>query len=75
MTFLIGEIIRKWTEADRQGNVWYYVDHVRDGRQVTSYSNYADPADSQANPFFSASSLDVSLISPLVNTSSEPIID
>ena len=56
-------VLRKWTEQC-EGDTWYYVEHIRDGNAVVSYSNYADPLDSQSNPFFNASSCDTTLNSP-----------
>lgn len=61
------QIVRKWTEQCR-GVTWYYVEHIRDGKQVLSYSNYADPADSQSSPFASASPAVTSNVSPFVRT-------
>jgi hypothetical protein len=53
----IGE---KCQHRDHGGMKFYYLAHVRDGKLVRSYSNYADPLDSNANPLDIASSEDTS---------------
>ena len=60
------KVLFRWVE-DHGGMKFYYVAHVRDGRRVYSYSNYADPLDSNAIPLASASSLDTETASPLTN--------
>ena len=63
-------VVRRWSEQAGE-KTWYYVEHVRDGKTVISYSNYDDPLDSQATPWLTASSLETSLVSPLTFTDAE----
>lgn len=60
-------VLCRWTE-DHDGLKFFYVLHVRDGALVNSYSNYADPLESNTNPAASASSLETSIASPLRST-------
>jgi hypothetical protein len=64
--FRIGNVVRKW-EEEHNGVPWFYVEHVRDGQKVISYSNYANPADSYTSPLERASSSDTSITSPFVS--------
>jgi hypothetical protein len=65
----IGEILQAWVERSDSGLTWYYVEHICDGELVLSYSSsYADPADSNANPFASACSFATPETFPFVIT-------
>lgn len=61
------KVLCRWTE-DHEGMKFYYVAHIRDGKVIRSYSNYASPLVSNTRPFESASSLDTSMASPFVST-------
>lgn len=69
--FKIGQIVGRWKE-EHDGVTWYYVEHIRNGRTVLAYSNYADPLDSYASPLERASPSDTSTASPFVSKRSDP---
>ena len=60
-------VLCRWVE-EHQGLRFYYVAHVRDGKLIRSYSNYADPLDSNARPLDRASSSETCSSLPFVNS-------
>jgi hypothetical protein len=57
------KVLCRWVE-EHNGMRWYYVAHVRDRKLVRSYSNCADPLDSNISPLDRASLEDTSTASP-----------
>ena len=64
------KVLYRWVE-DHDGMKFHYVAHERAGKLIYSYSNYADPLESNTKPFDRASFADTSTASPLTKMRSD----